>query len=466
MTGGRWGRATRSTAFRLGLLIGAVFLVANIGAFLAAYAVSADALRNRARADVLEEMANFDRAHARGGLAGVVSRITVHAQRVTPGREIFFLSEGADGGPVGNVVIRQTFIGWRSLVKSDLTAARERDLSERYIAYGKLVGGRPLIVARSTAALEDLSGIFARSFLIGLAASTVVAGLAMLFFVWRAEARIGAIRATLDSVAAGDLARRVPGSARRSDDLGRIALSINEMLDRLADNISGLKQISADIAHDLKTPVQRLRATLEMLRRPRAGRASDADIEGEIVEDAIGQTETIVNTFQALLRIAQIEGGSPRARFQTVDMNELATALADAFQPAAEEAGHVFRPEIEPGAPALALGDRDLLGQMLSNLIENAIRHAPAPARIDFRLAVDGEDVAITVADDGPGVPEAERGRVFRRLYRLERSRTSDGSGLGLAMVAAVAELHDGEVRLEDNDPGLRAVVRLPRLLG
>jgi signal transduction histidine kinase len=512
----------RSTAIRLGALIAGVFAAANVAAFGSAYAISVHELRARARADVLSQMATFVEVHQSGGIAAVASQIVLRAKRGERGPDLVFLSPqagpgaatGAATGPAtgpavsatigtttgtmigppmgeraaGNVRIERTFTGWRTLAGGDLAPASGVELSREYLAYGASIDGHALIVGQSTDALHELAGIFARAFVIGLALSTALSAVATLVFVRRAEARIAAIAGTLDAVAAGAYERRVPVWAQRSDDLGRIAVAINATLDRLAANVSGLKQVSADIAHDLKTPIQRLRATLERMRDAPAHEApgghgacdtsgapggldtpgapsgrdtSGAPPERDGLDDAIDQTDAIVRTFQALLRIAQIEGGSPRARFQPTDMAEICAAVAEAFHPAIEDAGHSFAVRLAPG-PLMVDGDRDLLAQALSNLLENAIRHAPAPSAIALALERAGGDAVACVSDTGPGIAPEDRGRVFQRLYRLERSRTSEGSGLGLALVAAVCDLHRARVTLEDAAPGLRAVLRLP----
>ena len=165
----------------------------------------------------------------------------------------------------------------------------------------------------------------------------------------------------------------------------------------------------------------------------------------------------IVSTFEALLRIAQIEGGGPRARFAPVDLGALATTMAELYDPAAEESGHHLRVTLT--APATVQGDRTLLGQLIANLIENALRHSPAGGTVS--LAVEG--ARLTLADTGPGIPPEEREAVLRRLYRLDRSRSTPGSGLGLSLVEAVVKLHGGTLALQDNAPGLRVVIDLPQ---
>ncbi len=308
------------------------------------------------------------------------------------------------------------------------------------------------MLARSTEARDEVVEIFSQALLVGLGASALLAIAGMLWFLGRTEARIAAIGQTLDAVAGGDLERRVPVGTQH-DDIGRIAQAINAMLDRLSENVASLRQVSADIAHDLRTPLTRLRATLDRLQ-------DGPDVE--VLDDARAQIDAINACFQAQLRIAQIEGGSPRARFREVDLADLCATVAELFQPAAEDQGRAFRVEIPDGGPLLVEGDRDLLAQMLSNLLENALRHAPPPASLTLTLARRGEAAEITVADEGPGIPAEEREKVFRRLYRLEASRTTEGSGLGLSLVAAVVGLHRGAIRLEDNAPGLCATVRLP----
>lgn len=450
----------RSSALRFGLLISAVFLVANAIAFATAYYTSRQELEDRAEHRVLNEVASVVEVYRSGGMGLLFEKIKVHAVTATSGDELFSLSSRARSQFAGNVIVREYFEGWRRLTEGDLEPRPGVDIADEYIAFGVVLDGHSLIIAQSTESLDELNEIFTRSFLIALIASTLIALGTTAVFVWRAETRIGVIARALDRVSKGRYSTRVPDHGGKSDDLARISRAINAMLDRLEGNIAGLKQVSADIAHDLKTPLQRLRTTLEPLHTAQP----TPDAVSGIAADAIGQADTIVRTFQALLRIAQIEGGSPRSRFQATDLREIFESVAEVFQPAIEDAGHSFNLEIADPEPATVDGDRDLLAQMLSNLVENAIRHAPPPATIGMALSRDGGEIVVEITDTGPGIPAEERERVFRRLYRLERSRTSEGSGLGLALVAAVADIHGGTVTLEDNRPGLRVVVRIPIL--
>jgi len=261
--------------------------------------------------------------------------------------------------------------------------------------------------------------------------------------------RVDVITRTVEAIINGNLDRRIP--LRGTDDnFDRLSNTLNRMLDRIKDLMESLNQVSNDIAHALRTPLGRLRQKLEVARvNAKRGPKSEKTIDA-----AIAETDTILDTFSALLRIAQIEAGTRRGGFRQVDLSALFETVADAYSAAAEDQGKELIAKIEPGL--LGWGDRDLLAEMLANLLDNAIRHTPKGTHIEVSLTNYDSKLVATVADNGPGVPAEERERVFRRFYRLERSITTPGSGLGLSLVAAVAELHGIELRVEDNAPGLR----------
>jgi signal transduction histidine kinase len=226
------------------------------------------------------------------------------------------------------------------------------------------------------------------------------------------------------------------------------------MLDRIQNLMLDLQQVSSDIAHDLRTPLTRLRQRLELARR------REQTVKGlhDALDDAIGNSDAILETFGALLRIAQIEAGTRRARFASVALSELLSGLIETYQPVAEEKGQSLQGQIAPGL--LVHGDRELLTQLFSNLIENAIGHSQDGAEITVAAAASRGAVLVSVGDNGPGIPAALRSKVLQRFYRLEASRTTPGNGLGLSMVAAIATLHDATLDLQDNEPGLRCLVR------
>ena len=266
--------------------------------------------------------------------------------------------------------------------------------------------------------------------------------------------RVDNITRTAEAIIAGDLAQRIP-TRGSNDDFDRLAVTLNTMLDRIVNLMESLRQVSNDIAHDLRTPLARLRQRLESMR----GHAPTQPNGGAEIDTAIAETDIILETFGSLLRIAQIEAGTRKSGFRDIDLSSVFETVIDAFSPAIEDAGKSLVTRV--ASNVMIRGDRELLTQLLVNLVENAIRHTPDGARIEMSLKTTPEGAVGVVADNGPGVPEAERERIFQRFYRSEHSRSTPGNGLGLSLVAAVAVLHRIEVELQDNKPGLRVVLRL-----
>jgi signal transduction histidine kinase len=268
------------------------------------------------------------------------------------------------------------------------------------------------------------------------------------------EQRIEAISTTMEEVAEGKLAARIPIDETSNDDLDRVSTSINNTLEKLANLMESQVQISNDIAHDLRTPLQRLRQRLEKMANQQAVDTNEAVI-------ALAQTEDIINTFNALLRIAQIEAGDRRERFRRTDLRDLVINVYDAFEPTAEDAGQQLRLKISD-QPLYVLGDSDLLMQLISNLVENALRHTPEGTIISMEASFSNGAPLLCIADTGPGIAREDREKVFRRFYRGEKSRTSGGNGLGLSLCKAIAELHYAELMVSDNQPGVRILVDFP----
>ena len=323
-------------------------------------------------------------------------------------------------------------------------------------AQGRLIVGRDIEDQRSLAA--EVRRVFLIGFG-GLTLAGLVAGLVISRFVL---GRIDAINATSRSIMAGDLSQRIPlqGSGDELDDL---AANLNAMLDRIEQLMSGLREISDNIAHDLKTPLTRLRAGVEAaLRDPRG-----AEVHREALERTIEEADGLIRTFNALLLIARLEAGALEGSTERFDLSRLVRDVADLYEPVAELAG--LKLTVETGEGQLMHGNRQLISQATANLIDNATKYSAANRRnvedSGIRVVVQsvGDRYEISVADRGPGIAEADRERVLKRFVRLETSRTAPGTGLGLSLVAAVARLHGGAVRLEDNAPGLRVVLALPK---
>jgi signal transduction histidine kinase len=269
-------------------------------------------------------------------------------------------------------------------------------------------------------------------------------------------ARMDEITETCRAIMAGRFADRVP--ERGSDDeLGRLVRTINAMLDRISGLMENVEQISSDIAHDMRAPLTHLHHHLE---RALTEARSEDQYRGAI-EQALAETERLLATFHALLKIGQLEEAVDLRALPRLDLAHLLTEMADIYRPVAEDSGHILTARVTP--ELWVHGDRTLLAQLIANLIENARAHTPSGSHISLEARTADNDVVMTVCDDGPGIPRAERERVFRRFYRLERSRTTPGTGLGLSLVAAIVRYHGGVIALDDNDPGLIVRIRLAR---
>ena len=327
----------------------------------------------------------------------------------------------------------------------------------------ELPGGFRLLVGRDLEERERIYAIISNAGRWSFAL-VVVLGLAGGFFVSRRVLkRIDAMTDTANTIMAGDLGGRLP-IAGTGDELDRLADNVNAMLERIEALMRGLKEVTDNIAHDLKTPLTRMRNRCEQALRGESGQDYRAALEATIAE-----SDDLIRTFDALLMIARAESGQARGNMAEFDAAEIARDVGELYEPLAEQKGLALM--IEAPAAATVRGNRELVSQALANLVDNAIKYAGpdvskingAAAEILVRAGAEGERITLSVADRGPGIPEADRGRAVERFVRLEQSRSEPGSGLGLSLASAVARLHGGELRLEDNRPGLRSVIALPR---
>jgi signal transduction histidine kinase len=309
--------------------------------------------------------------------------------------------------------------------------------------------------AVQTHLLHVMLELFAAAMLLAVAGGALVSRT----FLRRTDAMARTCRDIMD----GDLTLRIPVRGTQ-DELDRLAEAINEMLSRIAALMANLSQVSNDIAHDLRTPVTHLRHRLERARAD----SRTVDEYGAALETAIAKADEILGLFTALLRIAQVEGGARRAAFAPLDLGALLAQMRELFEPVADEAAHILQLSITKGVGTdgmIIRGDRQLLTQLFSNLIENAIVHTPPGTCISLSLTVAEGRALARVSDDGPGVPREEHERLFRRLYRREASRTQPGYGLGLSLAAAVADLHGATIGIvEGARPGLTVEIAFPLL--
>ena len=324
-----------------------------------------------------------------------------------------------------------------------------------------LPGGFRLLVGRDLADREALRGILVRTLLTSLVWLTVVGVFGGAFVAARVLKRVDAMNESARGIMLGEMSRRLP-MAGTGDELDRLAHNLNDMLDRIAQLMIGLREVSDNIAHDLKTPLTRLRNGAEA--------ALHADVDDAArktaLESIIGESDALIRTFDALLMIARLEAGSLTESMTEFDIGAATSDIVELYEPSAEENGMTLTYAGEPGLTVRA--DRDLVSRALSNLIDNALKYGRSTSpdvasniRVEARRV--GPNVEITIADHGPGIPDAnDRARVLDRFVRLEASRSAPGSGLGLSLVAAIARLHKGALRLEDAAPGLRAILDLP----
>jgi signal transduction histidine kinase len=270
--------------------------------------------------------------------------------------------------------------------------------------------------------------------------------------------RLDVINRTSGEIIAGDLTRRVPMTGS-GDEFDVLAENLNRMLDRIERLMKGLREVTDSVAHDLRTPLNRLRNRLE----ESVARLNASGAQAGEIERAIAETDHLIATFNALLLIAETDAGTTRAAMSALDLAEVAADVTELYEPLAEERKVALTRILS--AAVVIEGNRSLIAQALANLVDNAIKYTPAGGRVYIRAAAAGEGVELSVADSGPGIPQADRPRVTERFVRLEASRNSPGTGLGLSLVVAVAHFHKAELILEDNAPtGLKAVLRFPRV--
>ena len=444
----------RSTPFRIGLTYAVAFSLSVGLLFGVLYWSVTSELTSELRATIEEDARPLVEAYSEGRIRRLIEAVRERARAARPG-ETFVLLQAAAGLVLeGNVAPTPPFGGWRELTARQ-SGGPETGRPHRILALGIRLDGAFLLVGRSLSAVAATQRLFVRSLAWTLAVTVVLAVGGGAIMGRGALRRIETINRTTQAIIQGDLQSRIP-VRDTSDELDRLAANINHMLDRIEELLEGLRQVTNDIAHDLRTPLGRLRQGLETARR------REATVEGHkaALDRAIEETNTILDTFNALLRIAQIEAGARKAQFSEIALSGLVRTVAEAYQDVAEDDGNSFSADIDDGIRVQ--GDKDLLTQMLANLVENAIHHCPAGAHIAVTLRAEDGGALLAVADTGPGIPAEERGRVLERFYRLEQSRTTPGSGLGLPLVKAVADLHGATLTLADNRPGLRAEVRLP----
>jgi signal transduction histidine kinase len=441
----------RSAAYRISFISSAAFAVAIllVGVVLF-WAMHLDFTR-QLDATLHDESATLvAEAHAEGirELAGAI------AQREAAGSRdrLLYALFSKDGRRIaGHLETRLPQLGLHDLTFND---PREGPDAARGLAVD-LPEGERLLVAADREQIEQIDrtvvSVIAVGFLLVLVSG--IAGALLLGGYLRR--RLGAISSAAEAIVEGHLSNRMP-IGPHGDEFDRLARSLNLMLERIEGLLENVRQVSSDIAHDLRTPLSRIRNRLEDGLREKEPAEREA-----LIEDALHRVDDVLKLFTSILRIAEVESGQIRSTFGEVDLSALTGELAESYAPAIADAGRRFSAAIEPGL--VIPGDRELLAQCIVNLLENAQSHTPPGIMITLSVSSTAEDVVVEVADTGPGVAKADRERIVQRFIRLEASRSTPGHGLGLNLVAAVARLHGGRLRFAANRPGLRAILEFPR---
>ena len=462
---GSIGKLARTTVFKLTLVYLTVFAL-FAGLLLGYFAWTTQRLMtDQIVATVDAEITGLAEQYRQGGIRRLVIAVDNRARR--PGSNVYLLTTFNGQVLSGNVgslpsgTMANT--GW---IETPYSRMDEQDTGRQFALARvfQLPGGFRLMVGRD---LEERQRLNEAVWSAGRwsAAIVVVLGLAGGFFLTRRMLkRVDAMTATARTIMAGDFSGRLPVSGT-GDELDRLAENLNSMLERIEALMRGLKEVSDNIAHDLRTPLTRLRNRAEEA-------LADAGNEAEYraaLERTIEESDGLIRTFNALLMIARAESGQARANMADFDAADAVRDIAELYEPLAEDKGLTLK--VETRGEAIVHGNRELLSQALANLLDNAIKYMPPAAPdgatepvivLEAGAAADGR-IVLAVCDRGPGIPAADRGRAVERFVRLEASRSAPGSGLGLSLAAAVARLHGGELRLEDNRPGLRAALVLPR---
>ena len=451
----RASRFLASTGVRLATIQTVLLVVAFVIAGALTQFSTTYIYRQGVHARLASESATLAALYQSRGLGEVASAVT-SGERRPGGLEYRLVDAGgrllAGDLPPTGAPLGLTFLDW------DAAYVPGRPYQDIVVDNTRLPDGSVLTVGQDLTDEGKLRHTL-RDTLFWCGGAGAVMGLVLSYLLARGVLRrVDGVVAAARAVSAGQMTVRAPRrKALLPDDIDELGASFNTMLDEIAALVARVRFVSTGIAHDLRTPLTHVRQKLERVRIAANGDprvlAAAKEVEGHVDE--------LLRVFDAMLRLAEIESGPLAARFKPLDLAELAGRIADAYRPDIEAGGRRLTTSL---APATVLGDADLIGQAIGNLLENALRHTPVGSRVEMAVDTDEGRPRLRVSDDGPGIPEAKREDVLRHFYRLEASRTTPGSGLGLAIVAAVAGRHGAQVELLDAGPGLTVVITFPAL--
>ncbi|MDB5706690.1 MAG: sensor histidine kinase [Sphingomonas bacterium] len=446
------GKLATSAAYRIAFTYSLALALAIIALGMAVYFAADADFRSQQDAAIAEESAALVRDFREEGVEELVREMAAREAVSSTNAFGYALFDRSGKRVAGALDTPQPPPGWH-----DISFLDPQEGPDPARAFARdLPNGLRLVVAVDTEALERIDGtilgLFSGAFLFVILVG-IVGALILGSYLRR---RLDRISGTARAIMSGDLERRMPVGAR-GDEFDDLALTLNAMLDRIEQLMDNLRQVSSDVAHDLRTPLARLRNQL-------AGTldgGGDAATTRAALERAIDQSDDLLSLFAAILRISEVEAGALARTFAPIDLSDLLTDLCDSYAPAISDGGRSLGCEIDPGIGVH--GDRELIAQAVINLLDNAQRHTPPGTHIVLAVDANEDTVRLSVADDGPGVARADWPRIVRRFTRLDSSRTTPGHGLGLSLVAAIAAAHGGDVVIGDNAPGLRVTMTLPR---
>ena len=458
---GRFRAIISTTAARLSALYLLLFTVCAFALVFYMTAQAAKILRTQTETAVTEEVQDLAQVYARGGLSGLVRAIDRRSR--VPGANLYLITDKAGVVLAGNVAEIDTRIlrneGWTKepfeylRFAGDSVEPAHHALAHVFVLPNEM----RILVGRDLGEPERFRQIVQRSLTLALTMMGLGALLIWYFVGRHALKRIDGVSFASQRIMSGDLTGRLPVTGS-GDEFDRLSANLNQMLGKIADLNEGLKQVSDNIAHDLKTPLTRLR------NRAEAALASKQSAAGykEALTDMIGQSDQLIRTFNAILMISRLEAGYSSERLEKLDLNEIAGDVVELYEPLAEEAGASLI--LAESTPLTILGNRELLSQTLSNIIDNAIKYAVGGKKPEILVTVKLENAApvLSVSDNGPGIPAQDRERATERFVRLEKSRSAPGSGLGLSLAKAVMKLHKGEMRLGSAGQGLKVSLIFP----
>lgn len=450
-------RLFRSFTFRLALIYITLFGASVLILLGFIYWSTARYMVHQTDATIEAEITGLAERYRLTGLAGLTGLISQRLSRKPGGLSIYLLTDNdyrpllgnldrwprAPAGPDGWLDFR--------LEQSGRADDIHRARAQRF----NLRGGFHLLVGRDMYELDKVRGLLVQALTWGLVITVglgLVGGSMMSRSIVR---RIETINKTCHDIMSGDLSRRIP-TQNTGDDFDQLINNLNNMLDQIASLLESVRRVSDNIAHDLRTPLARLHNRLEMTKLQLAETGQPT----QSLDQAVLEADELLTTFNALLRIARIESKQRREGFTNVDLSLLVRDVGELYEPLAEEKQQNLKIEAPP--ISTLPGDRNLLFQAIANLLDNAIKYTPPQGTIRISVLEDDSVIRIVIADNGPGIPETAREKVFQRFFRLDASRATPGSGLGLSLVAAVVKLHGMIISLEDNEPGLRVILEFP----